>query len=371
MLVVTAALCVGAVLLWVQTYRAPENIPIRFFAASITLLAVSSVLRNAPGGSLLPVLANNLLNVANAFIQLAFFVSIHLGRLGIRRIRWELLAAVLVCAMAIGAYLVAPADLRPVINNSLGYGDRTLVLVFGVAVTGYLTYAAGSFIYRIRRVLPTVARPVLRISLLIFAAGACLQVLGGSAQLFSTVLRYVAGPQVLSTDLRPVIGILVVLGFFSLVVGAIVPLVDGVFREIPQIRRQRRLNHTLEPLWRALHEEFPELSLELRSPGPGRTLYRRVVEIRDGLVLLSPHFDPSVAEQAERRSREVSEEPAERAVSVQAALVDDALRARRSGRAPAQRPVRLPHEDTAGDWRDDADALVRLARRFTPTSAPG
>ncbi|MDN5914172.1 MAG: hypothetical protein L0I76_03525 [Pseudonocardia sp.] len=369
---VTVVLCIGAVLLWGQTYRAPENVPIRFFAASITLLAVSSVLR---GASLVPVLPNNLLNIANAFIQLSFFVSVQLGRPGARRIRWELVAAVVASAVAVAAYLTAPAAVRPVINDNVRHGDATAAFLFSVAVLGYLVYAAGSIAYRIRRVLPIATRRVLRISLLIIAVGACSQTLGGAAQVVATVVRYTAGAGTLPADLGPVVGTLVVTGFLALVVGAIVPLVDGVIREVPRIRAQRRTARTLEPLWRALHAEFPELSLELRSPGPGRALYRRVVEIRDGLVLLGPHFDSAVAQRATARGRRAGESPYEVAVSVQAALVRDALRARRAGEEPPHDVVRLERDaepgDHTGDWRDDADTLVRLARRFDESPVPG
>lgn len=372
--VVPAVLCVGAVLLWIQTYRAPENVPIRFFAVSITLLAAASVLRNAPGGSLIPVLPNNLLNIANAFVQVCFFVSVQLGRPGIRRIRWELLVALLAAAAAVAAYLAAPAAIRNVINDNARFGDRTVAFLFSFPITAYLVYAAGSIAYRIRRILPIVTRRVLRVSLVIIAAGACLQVLGGLIQGGSALLRYTGGLATVPVDLRPVVGTLVVIGFFALVVGAIVPLVDGVIREVPRIRAQRRAARTLEPLWRELHTEFPELSLKLRSPGPGRALYRRVVEIRDGLVLLSPYFGSAVARDAAERGRRAGESDDEVAVAVQAALVRDALRARRSGHGPPAEVVRLEQQTVpdggAGDWRDDADTLVRLARRFEESAVP-
>ncbi|MET0191702.1 MAG: MAB_1171c family putative transporter [Pseudonocardia sediminis] len=375
MLVITAVLCVGAVLLWIQTYRAPENVPIRFFALSITLLAVGSVLRNAPGGSLIPVLPNNLLNIVNAFVQLSFFVSVQLGRPGIRRIRWELAAAVLASALVVAAYLSAPADLRPVINDTARFGDRTPVYLFSAPALAYLVYAAGSIAYRIRRILPVVTRRVLRISLVVIAVGAVLQVLGGVIALVTSTLRYTVGLGTVPVDVRPITGALVVTGFLALVVGAIVPLVDGVIREVPRIRAQRAALRTLEPLWRELHTEFPELALKMRSPGPGRALYRRVVEIRDGLVLLGPYLDAAVAREAAERERGAGGSADEVAVSVQATLVRDALRARRAGEQPPAEVVRLEQETASGggtvDWRDDADTLVRLARRFDAAAVPG
>ncbi|TCK20862.1 MAB_1171c family putative transporter [Pseudonocardia endophytica] len=359
---ITAMLWVGTVLLWVQAYRAPENVPVRILAVCITLLAVTAVLR---GGPFLSPLVNNVLGVMTAAIQICFFVSVHRGRAGTRRIRGELAVAVAVCVLAAAVTLVVPASLRPQLTDATPAAGGTAALLFSIPILVYLGYAAAAIVVWILKILPGVARRVLRISLWIVAAGAVLQVAGGGIRVASLLLRYAVRPvpEALLVRMELLVGLLVSLGFLTLALGAIVPLVDGVIREIPRMRAQRRANRTLEPLWQALHAEFPELQLELRSPGPGRALYRRVVEIRDGLVLLSPHFDPEVADAADRRSDEIGEDPDERQAAVQAAVVRGALDARRTGRQAPAEPVRLGGGQ-AQDWEDDAASLMRLARRF-------
>lgn len=353
-----------AVLLWIQTYRAPENVPLRFFAGALTAWAVVIVLPGLPGGPAVTVLGLNLVVIVMTFLQVSFFVVLHRGRPGIRRVRWELLLAAVVSVLALVSYLLVPAGLRAVAADSARSGTVPAAFAFSLVVIGYVTYVTSSIVYRSARILPGVARPTLRACLVVIAVGATSQAVGGVFQLCTTLLRFFLDREAFGFALGPVLDLMVLAGYLCLVVGALVPVVDGVIREVPRIRAQRSAGRALEPLWRELHAEFPELALELRSPGPARALYRRTVEIRDGLVLLSPHFDAETAERAERRSRQAGEPDGERSVSVQAAVVRGALRARRAGQGPPERAARLDHDQAAGDWRADADALVRLARRL-------
>jgi hypothetical protein len=66
--------------------------------------------------------------------------------------------------------------------------------------------------------------------------------------------------------------------------------------------RHRRTDRELGPLWHALHELFPDGTLPSRLPSSGvlkaatpwharRRAVRRQLEIRDGLVRISPHLD--------------------------------------------------------------------------------
>lgn len=367
---ITALLWLGAVLLWVQTYRAPENVPVRILAVCITLLAVTAVLRGASGGAFLSVLANNVLGVVTAAVQICFFVSVDRGRAGARRIRAELAVAAAVCVLAAAVQLAVPAPLRPLLTDPSPTAGGTAALLFSVPILIYLGYAAAAIVGWVLRIRPVVARRVLRFSLWVVAAGAVMQVVAAVVRLVSLGLRHLdddVSPALVG-NLDLVVGLLVSLGFLTLALGAIVPLTDGAVREIPRARAQRRANRTLEPLWRALNTEFPELALKLRSPGPGRALYRRVVEIRDGLVLLSPHFDDVVAREAGRRSRAAGEDDEDRRAAVQAALVRHALDARREGRPPPSQTAHLDDAaDSPRDWEDDAASLMRLARRFAGT----
>ncbi|MFI1105172.1 MAB_1171c family putative transporter [Streptomyces melanogenes] len=73
-----------------------------------------------------------------------------------------------------------------------------------------------------------------------------------------------------------------------------------------------RTYRALTPLWSALHHAFPEIALMPPRPGIRRltpralrfALYRRVIEIHDGLLLLRPRMEPrSLVEQAPAEAR--------------------------------------------------------------------
>ncbi|WP_329454404.1 MAB_1171c family putative transporter [Streptomyces sp. NBC_01497] len=115
--------------------------------------------------------------------------------------------------------------------------------------------------------------------------------------------------------------------------------------------RAYRRYRALEPLWRALHAQLPQIALDPsaadRGPGPRHAefaLYRRVIEIRDGLLALRPYFDRAVpARTGEPQDRAPEQGPVQEAACIAAAL--DNLRAgRRQDDGPTDRlpPSRSP-----------------------------
>jgi hypothetical protein len=76
------------------------------------------------------------------------------------------------------------------------------------------------------------------------------------------------------------------------------------------IHRQHR---RLENLWKALSDAAPSITLTdpgftlregLRTRTAEFRLYRRIIEIRDGLLMLAPHLDSTVRQEAERAGRD-------------------------------------------------------------------
>lgn len=129
--------------------------------------------------------------------------------------------------------------------------------------------------------------------------------------------------------------------------------------------RARRRHRALGPLWRALHEAAPEIAL---APAPERlrpgwrtaefALYRRVIEIHDGLLLLRPHFPPEVPGAAGSKRVE-PDDPA-----VDAARIARALENRRRGLAP-RGPAGVPAPRPGGDTLDDEVIhLLRVTQAF-------
>jgi hypothetical protein len=151
-------------------------------------------------------------------------------------------------------------------------------------------------------------------------------------------------------------------GALAFVAGVSYAAIIGMLITVPVWRAHRRGHRQLAPLWRALHEAFPQLALG-RAPatswrarlGAGRThyrFYRRVVEIRDGLVLLSPYYDTALAGRA-------GAGPAEKHW---AGVIAAALRRRATGAPVAEAdPVLVPGGD---DLESDARLLAGIAREL-------
>lgn len=141
--------------------------------------------------------------------------------------------------------------------------------------------------------------------------------------------------------------------------GVAVPAVAGLVRRRGQYRR-------LAPLWQALYRAAPEIALEpprRRTPAfPTRLqVYRQVVEIRDGLLLLRPYRSAEVVEAARDRAASAGLHGENRETVVEAATVAAALHAHEQD-VPPSRP-----DDAVSGGRDltsDIEYLCRLADAF-------
>ncbi|GAB2966752.1 MAB_1171c family putative transporter [Saccharothrix stipae] len=133
--------------------------------------------------------------------------------------------------------------------------------------------------------------------------------------------------------------------------------------------RHYRLHRGLGPLWRALYQADPRFALDPPSVPDVVVLrhlrlrvYRRVIEIRDGLLALRPHRSPEVASSA--RARAVASGLTGRALeaAVEAEIVAEALvRSRQAETATS------PAGPVAGgtDLADDTAFLAQVSAAFT------
>jgi hypothetical protein len=152
-------------------------------------------------------------------------------------------------------------------------------------------------------------------------------------------------------------------GALAFVVGVSYAAVVGMLISVPLWRTHRRHYRQLEPLWAAMRRAFPQLVLG-RVPATswrGRLgwdsthyrFYRRVVEIRDGLVLLGPYYDATPAGTAEHDQARW------------ATVIREALRAKEAESPIVDAdPVLLPGGD---DLESDAQLLAGIARAFAAT----
>lgn len=105
----------------------------------------------------------------------------------------------------------------------------------------------------------------------------------------------ISPPQCAFSVTLPITGVLLI------TIGATLPVWGQALTAPWRHHRRARTLHALEPLWRALHDAFPQIALPAgRHHDPAFRLYRRVIEIDDGKLLLRPWLDPAVTEAATR-----------------------------------------------------------------------
>ena len=361
--ILTSLLWVGAILLWVQVYRAPENVSIRFFAATLSLMALNFLINILPGpASATGLLLINLIAVATGFTKIGFFLSLQHGRYAGRLILRDLLIAVSTITIAVIAWVAAPAELRAVLPGREA-ANQPAGFIFSISMVGYLTYVSARTLIWTRLFVPQTQRRALRISLIIIGAGAAAHLIVSFSSIYSAIQLFSAIiPPLPWGGFSSILPIFTGCGFACLLLGAAIPVVDGAIREVPRMKSQRNQSRALEPLSLALKLEFPQLALPLRSRSASHLLYRQIIEIRDGLVLLSPYYDSSVVEEALETSSTEPED--QQRLTVRAALIIGALAAHRTNRL-AERPYSLPGIAAVGDWLSDATDLVLLSRQFS------
>lgn len=352
LVLVTIALWIGALDKLYQLVLAPDDLPLRAVAGCLACLALVPVLNfppvvtaiDAAGGGLARLLVN-LLTMAASYWLLAFFqYSVRASR------RYQTLAFAGALALVVGVWLAAPAPVR-LQPAALSSGTDWHSTVFVLAAVGYMAYALGLALRWAVRYGRVARRVELRRGLRVLAVGLAFLIAGCCVKCVVALLQAFAGLAWDAGNLAYVGCVLV--GSVGLVIGVMYPAVTGMLAAVPVWRWHREAYRELEPLWRALHEAFPDLALRsetlpwwrdpLRIRRTHRDYYRRAVEIRDGLVQLGPYFPTTD--------------------TADAGAVKAALAAKAAGR-PAGPPHPAP---VAGgdDLDSDVRWLVRLSRALT------
>ncbi|MFD0598987.1 MAB_1171c family putative transporter [Catellatospora coxensis] len=163
---------------------------------------------------------------------------------------------------------------------------------------------------------------------------------------------------------------LVCIGVVFLCLGAIVPLVTTAVIEFVRRCRQAWLCHRMEPLYRDLAAEYPQV---LKGPvrygtagwlvnwyGNGRRLMQRTIEVHDGLSELRPWLDDLAYRVGAAEAVKQGFDADTVLLVAQAAQVADALRAERAGEPGHQ--VHVEMVEVAMDR--EAVWLARLAQTY-------
>ncbi|MEU4253859.1 MAB_1171c family putative transporter [Amycolatopsis sp. NPDC026612] len=300
--------------------------------------------------------ANNALLACGLCALVIFFLGSALGPRRYRRVAAELAPLTAAIVLMIVATAVTPPELR-----GLPLGPSTVhetgIAVFYLGAGLYLIYgllACTAWIVRYLRV----ADRNLRIGLRLSAIGMASAAVGSIFRALYIVVAWAFGP---------VVRVLLLLGVPFVIVGGMLFLTGvtypGLRARLAALRRRRQHRHehqALAPLWTVLVEAFP--SIVLRSPprrgdrlsprGIHRVHYRRVIEIRDGLVQLSPYLDAGFGEV-------VATDPGAAAAALKAALRRHAAGEVSDGRAKQVLPA------GADDLESDVRPLLALSAAMT------
>lgn len=190
---------------------------------------------------------------------------------------------------------------------------------------------------------------------------------------------YVLGAQVDATyplgDKDMVTTVLVAGGTSLMIVGSTMPAwgpIVGIPAAARWIDRYGTLRQ-LYPLWVDLYQASPDIALSpplsslvdsLSMRDLNVRLYRRVVEIRDGLLTLHSFVDPRVHAEAKTLGRSAGLSDDELIVVAEAATVAAAIRAKARGHAMAEGHV-VAAAPAGSDLRGEAIYLTRLARAYS------
>jgi hypothetical protein len=170
----------------------------------------------------------------------------------------------------------------------------------------------------------------------------------------------------------PLLNVLLLIGAALVVIGSLCFLAGicypGVRARIAAFGRRgqhRRDLRELDPLWTALARSYPNIVLReaparpldfLRPRNVSRRYYRRVIEIRDGLVQLSPYLETDLTALA-------ADDPARAAAELSAALT------RYADGAAADHKAHLVLPGGAADLEADVQPLLALSRAMRRVSA--
>ncbi|OXM66819.1 MAB_1171c family putative transporter [Amycolatopsis vastitatis] len=294
--------------------------------------------------------ANNALLACGLCALVIFFLRSALGPRRNRRVAAELVPLAAAIALMVVAMALTPPELR-----GLPLGPSTIhdsgVAVFYLGAGLYLIYglvACTAWIVRYQRV----ADRNLRIGLRLGAIGLACAAAGSISRALYIVVAWAFGPLV---KVLLLLGVpFVIVGTMLFLAGVTYPGIRARLAAQRRRRQHRREHRALAPLWTVLVQAFPSIVLRTPPRGGGvhRGHYRRVIEIRDGLVQLSPYLDADFGEV-------VATDPGAAAAALKTALERHAAGEENDGRAKQVLPA------GADDIESDVRPLLALSAAMT------
>ncbi|MBT2454174.1 MAB_1171c family putative transporter [Streptomyces sp. ISL-86] len=288
-----------------QLTKDPRNPPLRAVTLCLVCAATSYPLAMPGGATGLDAVAghgaaklmqNILLLMTCHFLMCFYLYSAADARAGRRRARSERLVLLLVIVAITVTALTAP---HTVLSGSFASADMTIpqVAVFYLVAGLYLMYAITAAFWWTRRYARISQRP-LSTGLWLTAVG-----LGGMAAACGIRAVFVvirSQGNAVPAALTAVTSMVLVLSVPLFVIGVTYPGARNRLTAIGVWHQHRTQHRQLHPLWLLLSEAFPHTVLytagsgsrrsRWRSGGVHRRYHRRVIECRDGLVLIGPYL---------------------------------------------------------------------------------
>lgn len=364
----------GLALMWVVTLlrapvavRTPQQRPL-WLAVGLASVAMTLQLPQVSSLAMAALdphtvfLAKEIVGLLAATAVFAFISAI----VGLRRTQLAILAAaVLTLTALVTLCVVSPPHTRHVVPSGPGQ-EESPETYYWVVLLGYHLVANTACVAACWVCGRQVKNTSTRAGLLLFGTGIAL-----SAVLMALSLVHVLSRDATIPHLFPAIS-----GAEAAFMGAgaALPLLRGPWRTA----RDMTVMYRLHPLWRTLVRVTPEVTLtDPRSRAvdllsavrhSDLRLYRRAIEIRDGLLALEDYSPEGTLARAREHVRAARIADASVEAAVTACWAGTAVANKRSGTAASGRPSGLP-QSGGGDMAEELDFLLHLARFFRSTLA--
>ncbi|MET0233296.1 MAG: MAB_1171c family putative transporter [Kibdelosporangium sp.] len=250
---------------------------------------------------------------------------------------------------------------------------RPTTVVYWLLMEAYLgtaLYMGAMLIWRVSKSSPTNA---LRISLWIMVAGVALNVLFAIYK-SAYILLHVAGadlPKIVAT----ISNYMLSTSNLLTVIGVSLPALTAA----RSLLRARRSLHALAPLWQTMRATFPDMILYVSAKLPTADgilatarlrLYRRLIEIRDGMLELRGYIPAAVHSDALGYLAEKGIEGDEAAVLAEACWIEVALRRVRAGDKPGGNPPAGSSIEGGENEEEEARWLSRVSQAHAKSPHP-
>ncbi|MER5649628.1 MAB_1171c family putative transporter [Streptosporangium sp. NPDC002524] len=307
----------------------------RMLWGAFTALAVSRVFSANPvvewmigwTGGEWATLFRHLSGLLSAASLLAFVESITRGAGGRSRARWIWPAAAVVTSVLVAMFWARGARIYWVEGQpgETATAGRIYLLVFDAWLI-YCLGAAGVLFARFARTAPKLLKIGMIVSAISMAAGVI-----NRGHVMVVNLADLIVPQWQATESGLLHGITFVITVVGICVGTSISKFPALITNV----KQRATLRDLRPLWAALVERYPAVALGMTGSVQTR-LYRRAVEIGDGMLLLTAVIPPPTDGDPDRV----------------AAWVADALETAAAGGGSSQPYGTIPGPASRGDNND-------------------